>query len=177
MNKSNSLVTRNKMKSKKPLFQRQDANIFRQFRGQWRKPKGIHSKLRRGFRGHGGIPSIGYSSPKDVKGILRKGLYPFVVHNVNDLLKLDPKLNVVVIAHGVGVKKRTEILNKVKEMKLPILGIKDVDLFLNKINEKLQMNKKKSEKKKDDKKKKLEQAQNVKEDKNKVEDKKNESKK
>lgn len=176
MNKSDLLSTRNKMKAKKPLFQRQDVNIFKQFRGQWRRPKGIHSKLRRGFKGHGGIPSIGYSSPTKVKGLTRSGLVPFVVANVNDVEKVDAKVNVVVIAHSVGNKKRVAILNKIKEKQLHVLGMKDVDSFLNKVNVNIQSKKKESEKRKQNKNKKVEEAKNKKEDK-KSEEKKDESKK
>jgi len=178
MTSVNSLLTnRNKMKAKKPRFQRQDANIFKQFRGKWRKPKGIHSKLRRGFKGHGGFPSIGYSSPAAAKGLTRKGFVPFIVFNLNDLEKIDNKLHVVVLAHSVGTKKRIELLKKIKEKKLHIFGVKDVDVLLTKLSEYLQLKKNESNKKKD--KKKTEQS--VKDGKNNneskvLEEKKDESK-
>lgn len=176
MNKSNLLTTRNKMKSKKPDFERQDVNIFKQFRGQWRKPKGIHSKLRRGFRGHKNIPSIGFSSPCEVKGLTRKGLLPFVVANVKDLEKVDTKINAIIIAHSVGMKKRVEILNKAKEKKIDVLGVKDVDKFLNEVKQKLESKKSEASKKKESKVKKIEEAQKVKKE-NKNEAKKDEPKK
>lgn len=159
MNKTR-LSTRNKMKSKKPLFQSQDVNIFKQFEGKWRRPRGIHSKLRKGFRGHSASPSIGYGGPKDVRGLTRKGFVSVVVHNLNDLSKV--KDEVVIVAHGVGNRKRIQILTEVKKRGLHVLGLKDVDSFLSKVNEKLNLKKKESETRKEVKKKKVEEAEKVK---------------
>ncbi|MBI2148094.1 hypothetical protein HYU23_00280 [Candidatus Woesearchaeota archaeon] len=162
MNKKELLQFRNKAKSKKPLFQRQDSNIFKQFKGEWRKPKGIHSKLRRGFKGHGGIPSIGYSGPNAVKGLTRKGLLAVVVYNINDLKNLDDK-NAVIISHSVGMKKRIQIINEIKNKKLHVLGVKDIDNYLSKAAENINSRKKESESKKESKKRKVEEAEKSKE--------------
>jgi len=167
------LSTRNKMKSKKPEFERQNCNIFRQFRGMWRKPKGIHSKLRRGFRGHKMAPSIGFASPKAVCGLNRKGLLPVIVLNVNDLNKVE-KDCVAVIGASVGMKKRVQVLTKAKEKNIVVLGYKDIDTYITKVNEKLGLKKQESSVKKEEKKKKIEE---VKKKETKTEDKKNESKK
>ena len=172
MNK-NKLSVRNKIKSRKPLFQRQDTNIFKQFRGEWRKPKGIHSKLRRGFRGHGMIPSTGYSGPRGVRGLTWKGLKPILVSNVKDLEKVTSE-DVIVISSTVGTKKKVLILNEVKKSKLNISGMKDIDTFLSEVNEKLNSKKKESLVKKEEKKKKIEEASKVEKPK---EEKKDESKK
>ena len=174
-----ALETRNKRNTKKPEFQRQDVNIFKQFRGEWRSPKGIHSKLRKGYRGHSAVPSIGYSAPSEAKGLTKKGLIPFVIYNTKDLDSATNK-NAVIIAHSVGMKNRIKILNKAKEKKIDILGFKDVDGFLAKINEKLILKKKKSSIKIEEKKKKIQESakENKKPEETKTdEDKKDESKK
>ncbi len=154
---SDLLSVRNKMKAKKPEFERTDSNIFKQFRGTWRKPKGIHNKLRRGFKGHKNLPSIGYSSPTDVKGLTRKGMISVLISNVSDLSKVKSGF-VAVVAHGVGTKKRVQILTKAKEMKITIVGIKDIDVYLTQINEKRNSEKKEADTKKEAKKKKLDEA-------------------
>ncbi len=167
---SNTLLsTRNKRKSKKPEFERTDVNIFKQFKGKWRKPKGIHNKLRRGFRGHKQIPSIGFSSPNAVKGLTRSGFIPVNVANVNDLQNIKTDC-VAIINHSVGMKKRVQILTKAKELKIKVLGVKDIDAFLTKISESRNVKKKQVEIKKEQKKKKIDEVV-------KVEEKKDEPKK
>ena len=154
MSKSVLLITRNKMKAKKPKFERQDVNIFRQFRGTWRKPKGIHSKLRRGFKGHKASPSIGYSGPKSVKGLTRDGLLPVLVSNIKELDKINQDC-AVVIGHCVGTKKRLQILNKAKEKKIRILGVKDIDALVTQLGDKFNSRKKTADETKAEKKKKV----------------------
>jgi len=171
MSKEKLLATRNAMKRKKPEFERTDANIFNQFRGTWRRPKGLHNKMREHFKGHKGPPSIGYSSPTEVKGLTRKGFVPVLVSNVGDLQNIKAGC-IAVIASSVGMKKRITILTKAKENKLTVSGVKDIDAYLGKVNEKLTSSKKVSTEKKEEKKKKIEEAAKVK-----TEEKKDESKK
>lgn len=155
MNKT--LNFRNEMKAKKPDFERQDANKYKQFSGKWRRPRGIHNKLRRGFKGHKAMPSIGYSSPRSVRCLTRKGLRLILVYNKNDLNKV--KENCVgVVAGNVGLKKKIEILNLAKEKKVNILGVKDIVGFINSAKEKLAKRKKDSESKKESNKKKEEKS-------------------
>jgi len=167
MNDLKDLVKkRNITKAKKPRFQRQDANIMKHLRGSWRKPKGIHSKLREHRKGHGHLPAVGYSSPRSVFGLTRSGYIPVAVANVADLVRIKENC-VAIISSGVGMRKRVEIVKKAKELKLKILGLKDYDSFLNEVsealvskkkisnerkNKKIEIIKKKQEEKKEDKK-------------------------
>lgn len=45
-----------------------------------------------------------------------------LIHNANELLKIDAKKEVARIATGVGEKKRIEIRKKAEEMKIKILN-------------------------------------------------------
>ncbi len=143
------LDLRNYLKLKKPDFLRQDAHKVKKIDKKWARPKGRHSKMRVGLRGHGKRPSIGYSSPREVKGLNKQGLKEVLVNNINDLKKVkDKDKEVILLASNLGLKKRIEILKKVKELKLKIANIKDIDSFVSNVESFLRERKKKKEEKK-----------------------------
>ncbi|HLC58888.1 MAG TPA: 50S ribosomal protein L32e [Candidatus Nanoarchaeia archaeon] len=172
MNKQNLLKVRRISKSKKPEFERQQANYKRRFEGQWRKPKGIQSKRRRAFRGHAKMPSIGYGSPAEIRGLTRTGYVPITVSNVNDLQNVKEGCAALISA-VVGLKKRVTIINKAKEMKIKVLGVKDFDAYIKQAAEKVKLRKQSSQVRKEQQMKKLKESE--KKD-NKKEEKKTEEK-
>tara|TARA_Y100000310_G_scaffold342571_1_gene446368 strand:- start:1222 stop:1821 length:600 start_codon:yes stop_codon:yes gene_type:complete len=141
-------------RNEKPRFIRQDTNKTKRLKKVWRKPKGLHSKIRLNKRGHAKKPSLGYGSPKSIRG----GKKFKLVHNLNELE--DAKS--VVISSSVGLKKKVEILKIAQEKKLEILNVKQIDKFLKDVEEKLKQKKEKKKKvveKKEKKKKELEKKE------------------
>ena len=51
----------------------------------WRRPKGIDSRVRRKFKGCVLMPNIGYGSDKKTRHYLPNGFKKFVVHNAKEL--------------------------------------------------------------------------------------------
>ena len=113
-------IQKKKKNSRKPDFKRQEWYKTVSLGVKWRKPKGINSKQKIGIKARGKTPRAGFGSPRLVKGFNKFGFLDVRVFNTNDLQKLDPKKNSVLIAAGVGNKKRTEIIKKAEEMKLRI---------------------------------------------------------
>ncbi len=120
---STLLKIRKRLKRKKPGFKRQESFKHSRLGESWRRPRGRHSKLRKGEKARGKRPSVGYSSPKEVRGLNRLGYREVRVFNARDLEKIDPEKEMAVIAGGVGKKKRTEILKKAEEMKIKIANL------------------------------------------------------
>ncbi len=114
------LRQKKKAKSRKPEFRRQEWFKTVSLGEKWRKPKGINSKQKKGIKARGKTPRTGFGSPRLVRGLNKQGFLDVRVFNTNDLQRLDPKKNSVIIAAGVGSKKRSEIIKKAEDLKLRI---------------------------------------------------------
>ncbi len=114
------LSIRKKKKARKPDFKRQEGYRHARLKIKWRRPRGRHSKLRKGEKARGKKPSIGYSSPAAVKGLTSNGLKQVHVSNKDDLAKVDPKTEIAVISSGVGKKKRMEIALEAEKLKVDV---------------------------------------------------------
>lgn len=157
---------------KKPPFVRQKAAKFKRLSKKWKKPKGRQSKMRRGFRGHRNVVAVGYGSPKKLSK-----LRDIFVSSIKDLENIKEN-STIIIASELGKRKRVELLDKAKEMKLKISNIKDVDSYIKKIQDRLIKKREESKTKAEEKKIKKEEALKKKEDKEKQEvEKKEEEKK
>src|SRR3989338_10924688 len=106
------LELRTRIKRKKPSFIRQDFGKKKRIDKKWRKPTGLHSKIRGHFSGRAKSVSQGYRSPKKVRGLHKSGLPLFIVKSIGDLKRLDPKKTCLIISSSFGNKKRIVILKK-----------------------------------------------------------------
>ncbi len=113
---------RSRQKAKKPEFNRHDHQKKKRLGLSWRKPRGLHNKLRRQIAAKGKPVRPGFGSPKAVRGFHPSGFPEILVNNVTDLQKAEGC--VVRIAGSVGMKKRTEIQAKAAQMNLRILNPK-----------------------------------------------------
>ncbi len=107
---------------KVPKFLRQSWQAYKRLGKKWRRPQGWQSKLRRGERDKGYIPSPGYGAPRNLKGLHPSGKREVLVFNINDLKKVDKEKDAVKIAHTVGKRKRTDVLKKAEELKIKVLN-------------------------------------------------------
>ena len=118
------LEIKKKLKRKKPEFLR--TNWYRKpslkNNHKWRWGHGRDNKIRLKMKGKPRPPETGYRSPRLVRGLLRNGLKPVIVRNVNDLEKVDKEREIAVIYHGVGKRKRMQIIEKAKELGIQILN-------------------------------------------------------
>ncbi len=151
-----------KKNRKKPSFLRQDAHKVKSLKKVWRKPKGMHNKMRwclRGLRWH---PAIGYKLNNNVRGLNQEGLKGVLVYNINNLNKIG-KGEGVIIAANVGMKNKIQILEKIKSLGLKCLNL-DVHKTLENINNELKNRKEKKKTKKVEKKETEEKKETKKEE-------------
>ena len=122
MNKEKLLELKKLLKSKKPDFIRYESWRYKRVKPNWRRPRGIDSKVRQKKKGWIRMPDVGYRSPKTVRGIHPSGFEEVIVYRPQDLENLDPTKHAVRIAHSVGTKKRLAILEKAEELELVVLN-------------------------------------------------------
>jgi len=162
---------------KKPDFIRQGGKRYKRLAQVWRRPRGIHSKSRRKFKGHEKQPSIGYGSNKVIRGLNRAGLKEVLVKTLLDLNKIEKKSEVGILHRRLGTRKKVLILKKAKELNLPISNVKNIDDYLKKIEENVSQRRTETKKKLEERKQTKEKAVKVAEEKKTNEEKKEETKK
>jgi len=130
------LELRTKIKDKKPDFIRQDYHRRKRLgrKVKWRKPKGIHSKIRHHFKGRRKMPSPGYRSPSKVNAFHSAGLVVVRVLSAGDLKKINKETEGIIVAKTIGMKNRLEILRKAKEMGVQVLNL-NIDDTIKKIED------------------------------------------
>jgi large subunit ribosomal protein L32e len=114
------LRVRARQKSKKPEFNRHDSHKKKRLSTGWRRPRGLHNKLRQQVSAKGSLVKPGFGSPRAVRGFHPCGLREVLVRCIKDLENAQGCA--VRIASTVGMRKRMEIQAKAEEMNLKVLN-------------------------------------------------------
>src|SRR5215831_15530002 len=117
-----ALDLRKSVTQARPAFVRQESWRYFRLAKTWRKPKGIDNHQRKQKKGWPALVKVGYGSPKIARGLHPSGFTDNLVYNINDLKKLDAKKDGLRFAHGVGKKKRLELILKAKEMNFKVFN-------------------------------------------------------
>src|SRR3989344_479288 len=141
-NKKTLLEVRKESKKFKPAFKVKESNFVARIKVRWRFPGGRHSKVRQYHCGRPALPTPGYGSPREVRGLSRIGLKSVVVHNTAIFNSLDNKTDGIVIGSTVGNRKRLGLLKLAKEKGFTLLNVKNIDQAIDKISKKLEERKK-----------------------------------
>ncbi len=118
-----ALEKRRLVASRRPTFLRQEYHRRQKLQKTgWRRPRGMHSKMRRNYGYRTNVVSIGYGGPKRARHLHPSGFQEVVVHNVKDLEGIDPKVQAARVAHTVGMRKRERIEDRADELDIRILN-------------------------------------------------------
>lgn len=145
MNPQQLLEIRKQLKEHKPNFIRQDNPKRMKLNDKWRKPKGIHSKIRHRFKGRRKMPSPGYKSPREVKGIHFSGLKIINISSIKDINNIKKEVEGIVISKTIGMRNKLQILKKAKELNIKVLNL-NIDEQIKKIEDFINSKKKKETK-------------------------------
>ncbi|CAA3001422.1 60S ribosomal L32-1-like [Olea europaea subsp. europaea] len=112
------LLDKKIVKKRVKKFKRHESDRYVSLKTNWRRPKGIDSRVRRKFKGCTLMPNIGYGSDKKTRHYLPNGFKKFVVHNAKELeiLMMHNRTYCAEIAHNVSTKKRKEIVERAAQL-------------------------------------------------------------
>jgi len=130
------IVKRTKEKNKKPKFRRQESWRQKRIRENWRRPRGLDSKMRKRVKGWPSSPRSGHRGPKVARSLHPSGFREVRVFNVDDLGHVDPQFEAIRVAHTVSVRKKTEIVNRAKEMGIHVLNPEKIEELEEPVTEK-----------------------------------------
>ncbi len=117
------LELREELAKNRPDFIRPESWRYKRLETTWRKPKGVDNHQRKQkSRGRPGLVKVGYGGPKETRGLHPSGYTDNLIYNVADLEKLNPKSDGLRIGHGVGTKKRKEIMTVAIEKKFKVFN-------------------------------------------------------
>jgi large subunit ribosomal protein L32e len=120
--KKRLLDIRKKQKSKKPHFRQTDSHKKKKLADYWRRPDGIHNKVRYAVKGKTPLVEAGYGSPALVRGLHPSGFEEVIVNNPAEVESLKTDRQAARIARTVGARKRSLIEKKAAELGLKILN-------------------------------------------------------
>ena len=112
------------MKRKRPHFVVKESKFTERVKPRWRQPRGRHSAIRQRHRGRPAMVSIGYGSPREVRGLDIRGLQPVIIHTIPEIDALDPKTHSVILG-SVGKKKKLQLLQAAAKKNITLLNVKD----------------------------------------------------
>ena len=116
------LAKRAVISGRRPAFKRQEWFRYARLGEKWRKPKGIHSKMKRRLKRRQPIVDIGFRGPASVRGLHPSGFEEVLIYNVDGLEEIDPKVQAVRIGGTVGTKKRMAIEDRAAELGIRVLN-------------------------------------------------------
>ena len=119
---ADALAKRAMISGRRPAFKRQEWFRYSKLGEKWRKPKGIHSKMKRCLKRRPPMVDIGFRGPVAARDLHPSGFEEVLVYNVAGLEGIDPKRQAVRIGGTVGTKKRMAIEDRADELGIRVLN-------------------------------------------------------
>ena len=110
------------LNQRKPSFRRPESWRYKRLDTRWRRPKGIDSSIRKREKSQPKMPRIGYRAPAKLRDYHPSGMKEVLVHNLQEMEGLHPKIHAVRISHRVGDRKRMAIIERADDLGLRVLN-------------------------------------------------------
>lgn len=123
MEKNRLMKLRKNKKKKNPKFRRVESWRYKRVKDSWRKARGIDSQTRKKTKSGVKSPSVGYRSPKKVRGLHPSGYEEVRVTSINDLKGLNNKRHAIKISARLGTRKRIPLVEYAQNRGFRILNM------------------------------------------------------
>jgi large subunit ribosomal protein L32e len=110
-----------RLKKRKPVFRRPLAYAYAMKPG-WRKPRGIHSKMREGEKSKPAVVKTGYGSARAIRGLHPSGYAEAYITSISQLQKIDAQKQAARLASGLSERKRKVFAEKAKSLGIKVLN-------------------------------------------------------
>ena len=108
------------MTASKTRFRRQESWRLKRVKENWRRPRGVTSRMRKEKNGWPALVKVGRGSAASKRGRHPRGLIERLVRNESDLEGLNPKLHIVRLSGRLGEKRRLTLLDRVRSLNVHI---------------------------------------------------------
>ena len=119
---ADALAKRAVISGRRPAFKRQEWFRYSKLGEGWRRPKGIHSKMKRNLKRRPHVVDIGFRGPVAARDLHPSGFEEVMIYNVEGLEGVDPKKQAVRVGGTVGTKKRLAIQERADELGIRVLN-------------------------------------------------------
>jgi large subunit ribosomal protein L32e len=116
------VAKRKEVSEGRPVFVRQESWRYVRIHPEWRKPKGVDSKMRRQDKGWPALVKVGYRGPVEARGLHPSGHLEVLVHRPEDLEGMVPGRDVARVGRTVGAKKRAAIISRATELGVRVVN-------------------------------------------------------
>lgn len=123
MEKERLMELRKNKKKKNPKFRRVESWRYKRVKDSWRKARGIDSQTRKKTKSGVKSPSVGYRSPKKVRGLHPSGYEEVRVSSIDDLKGLNNRKHAIKISGKLGTKKRISLVEYAQNRGFRILNM------------------------------------------------------
>jgi large subunit ribosomal protein L32e len=111
------------MDKKRPSFRRVESWRYKRVKDPWRKARGIDSQTRKKTKSGVKSPSVGYRTPKKIRGLHPSGYNEVRVIRMQDLINLNKNIHAIKISSRLGSKKRLALIDYCQKRGFRVLNL------------------------------------------------------
>jgi len=108
------------MPASRTRFKRQESWRLKRVKENWRRPRGVTSRMRKEKKGWPALVKAGRGSAASTRGRHPRGLIERLVRNEADLEGLNPKVHIIRLSGRLGERRRIVLVERAKSLNIHI---------------------------------------------------------
>ena len=108
------------MVASRTRFKRQESWRLKRVKENWRRPRGVTSRMRKEKKGWPTLVKAGRGSAASTRGRHPRGLIERLVRNEADLEGLNPKVHIIRLSAQLGERRRIVLVERAKSLNIHI---------------------------------------------------------